>query len=241
MSLYYGLQAWYDLNETVASSGSVWRSKIVTPTHDLTAKAAVTSAAGKIGTALSSSGGDALLYASSGTIMRVGSSDFTICGWVKRGSTAAWSIPFGKWSTASNNREYTVYVTSGIPKFRFQISSDGTAVTYLQSAAGEVPGTWQFVCARKSGTTLSLWVNTVRVDKVSVSTSVFPSNARFCIAGSYDGTTVGDTIAQTVDLVGHWNRALTDAEVSELYNAGAGLSLFPRDVSRMNITLGIAV
>jgi hypothetical protein len=46
-----------------------------------------------------------------------------------------------------------------------------------------------------------------------------------CILRDYNPETPDNAINGQIDAVGIWNRALSDAEVAELYNNGTGLEL----------------
>lgn len=86
-------------------------------------------------------------------------------------------------------------------------------------------GTWYFLCAifDLSNGNITLYVNGVSVGSLNVTASSFvnanPYRIRIC---EFDESGSGNI---RVDEVGIWSKALSAAEVSELYNNGAGKSL----------------
>ena len=86
-------------------------------------------------------------------------------------------------------------------------------------------GTWYFLCAifDLSNGNITLYVNGVSVGSLNVTASSFvnsnPQRIRMC---EFDESGSGNI---RVDEVGIWSKALSAAEVSELYNNGAGKSL----------------
>lgn len=94
------------------------------------------------------------------------------------------------------------------------ILTSGTAIT---------TGTYFFIVGKWDGATLSIIVNNGTPDTVGfVGATLFNSTSPFELGrGQTDSSRClnGD-----LDEVGFWSRALTPAEITELYNAGAGLS-----------------
>jgi hypothetical protein len=82
--------------------------------------------------------------------------------------------------------------------------------------------TWAFVTFVCDNTNWSAWVNG---DKVTFSTpgTIDSSSTTYINIGS--GVATENPFNGEIDAVGIWNRALSDAEVAELYNNGTGLEL----------------
>ena len=89
-------------------------------------------------------------------------------------------------------------------------------------------GKWYFLVMKFDAITQSF---AMYLDGILVDTKTTPANpipdtapARTISVGYFNGTTAYDTgvIDGVVDELGIWSRALSDAEVSELYNNGAG-------------------
>ena len=78
---------------------------------------------------------------------------------------------------------------------------------------------WHHIVATIVGTTATLYVNNVLITS-DVNEAYGNSNSRLAIpVMGFQGN------ERQIDAVGIWNRALSDAEVAELYNNGTGLEL----------------
>lgn len=80
--------------------------------------------------------------------------------------------------------------------------------------------TWYHWVLVKTGSNWELFKNDVSVATSTSGTSTYTNN-KFAIGGSIDPD--AGSIC-TIDMVGLWNKALSSAEITELYNSGAGMS-----------------
>ncbi len=86
--------------------------------------------------------------------------------------------------------------------------------------AFEVNGPFQHVVMSTNGSHLQLFINGSRVSSTSYNGNV-PTNSRpIAIGRQQEG---GLVLHGAIDEVSFWNRSLTDSEIADLYNEGAGL------------------
>jgi hypothetical protein len=167
--------------------------------------------------------GTSYLSVNDNATLSTGDIDFTIGGWVYLTSKSANKGLFGKFTTTSNQREYLVYYDSGSDRFRFNVSSNGTAATILTANNGGAPSlnTWYYVVGWHDSVnnTLNIQVNNGTADSVSYSSGVFDGTTAFAI-GAFNGA--ANILSGRVDAVGLWKRVLTVGERTTLYNSGAG-------------------
>ncbi len=88
-------------------------------------------------------------------------------------------------------------------------------------------GTWNYVVLTRTDNTVKLYINGKYVSSLTISGSDQLSLSQVGFKGrSFRGT---------IDELGIWNRALTDTEISDLYNNGSGLS-YPFSVQGFSAT-----
>jgi hypothetical protein len=116
--------------------------------------------------------------------------------------------------------EWLVY-RHGDNRLRFSVSPNGSTLTTVTWASTLSTGTWYFVAGEWDGTNTKLSVNGATFQTTSFSGTIH-SNARAFDMGLISGS--GNPLDGRIDEVGIWmGRALTQTEVSQLYNGGAGL------------------
>lgn len=128
----------------------------------------------------------------------------------------------------ANSADYT-RATFGVSAVLLPFAGVRTVATgdngSFQKVTGTSPiskSTWYFLCGvfDLANGNITLYVNGVSVGSLNVTASSFvnanPNRIRIC---EFDGSS---SCSVRVDEVGIWSKALSAAEVSELYNNGAG-------------------
>lgn len=139
---------------------------------------------------------------------------FTIAGWIKLDTNNAYRVLY-KSGTASNF--WVIYIqNTGKLDFTVDNIAEYPGDTVLST------GTWYHVAIVVNGGSMMPYVNGVadRASAYTLAANVMPSGtARFGQYGSnsyvFDGIT---------DEFGLWDRALSGAEITSLYNGGTGIS-----------------
>jgi hypothetical protein len=203
MALTDNLQAFYKLSDTSDSSGN---------NRTLTNNGNVSFASGKIGNAAVFDSSN-YLYNSNNPL--VGANSFTISCWLKTlasgGYEAYGAVFIGFSDTATLWLDGTGHIV-------LDATSGGSA--RLQTEGTYNDGQWHHIVGKYDGSAAKVFVDNVEIG--SLETSVLPNwKSNFSIGGE-DGFWKTD---KEIDAVGIWNRALSDAEVAELYNNGTGLEL----------------
>jgi hypothetical protein len=198
IDLLAGLQAFYKLSDTSDSSGN---------NNTLTTNGDVQFASGKIGDAAVFDGSSDLSV-SMGNLPQ-GSQDRTISFWFKSSKTGA-QVPM-HYGTPSGGELVLFYVASNT----VIVSPYGDGVSSSDTVND---GNWHHILFETSNQTWLLYIDGVLKDSQYRNTST--NGTTLTIGNGPDGSTEGQ-----IDAVGIWNRALSDAEVSALYNSGNGLEL----------------
>jgi hypothetical protein len=98
----------------------------------------------------------------------------------------------------------------------------------LRSAVGTEDNAldaWEHIVITDDGTTVNLYIN----ESLAVSNSTAigarsTANAPYAIGtGSWDTASAALRARGRIAMVGHWDKVLTTTEISQLYNAGAGM------------------
>ncbi len=181
--------------------------------------------AGKIGGAVQCDGAND--WITTVNAIASGATAMSFSGWVWANSRPAWASIVKNWGSNVNGQ------------FHFGLnSSDGRLSNYLTGGSNVVDpvqfptGSWQHVAFTYDGTTHRLFRNGAQVASASVSTTLVRSSATtsFGVKTNNDGS-AADTGAPgywngRYDDFAFWNRALTAAEITEIYNNGqAGLGV----------------
>ena len=160
------------------------------------------------------------------TGMKTDRTDWSIQVWLNPESLAVDGDFFTKW-TGAPNRGYIFRLTTAGSITTF-ITADGTNFSSGTVVAGITTGSWQHVVITMDGdgstsTTMEVWVNGVSKGTAAVARSPvkWSVTADFTIADQQGG---GQYYDGGMDEVGIWSRLLTDPEIAELYNSGAGLA-----------------
>ena len=216
MALTDGLLSWWPLDE---SSGASRADSVGGRT--LSDIGTVDAAAGKIGNAASFSGGDYLRKTPQlSGLEGLGAASFSC--WVYRTAGGV----FWLWAALNNSSGGVCYLLGVNANLRMYVGGD-----YGEMASAMPLNTWAHIVfvfdGSQSGNSGRLvgYLDGV-AQTLSYSGTIgtaFPpvdgGGSSAVMIGSLSG---GSYYTGLVDLFGYWNRALSSAEVSQLYNAGAG-------------------
>lgn len=171
---------------------------------------------GKINTSYYYDGAGDSVNVSTSDSLNFGNNSFSIAFWFN--STGNNQVVVGKrWLT---NSPYWLIITDGTGKLRFvtnPIDDDVISTTTVTD------GVIRYAVAIRNNQSnrLLMYINGVLEGNDSA-TIVNVSNNGSMIFGDVDGASV--FLQGITDEVGIWNRSLTQAEITELYNTGSGLS-----------------
>lgn len=184
-----------------------------------------TSEAGKLGTAarFDDNSGNRLFRTDDPLLDLIG--DFSISFWIKWNTLNG--IVASKMATSTSG--WALYDEFG----HFQLTGTGgfSVVSFLRSCgpppasgtpASITTGTWYHFVVRRTGTLWDMFMNGVNVHP-SVSNASDFSNASTFGLGEY--VNLNYPLNALVDEWAKWGRALTNAEITSLYNGGAGLAI----------------
>ena len=206
MALTDNLQAFYKLSDTSDSSGN---------NRTLTNNGNVSFAPGKIGDAAVFDGN----WLSTEETLDF-SGGFSVGCWVNISSSDSLRPAVSQWQGGLG----AFYIGTANEQYVFATCHDENVFnpTWLYGGPAAL-NEWVYMVGTYDGTTEKIYVNNVLIASQSTSQLVNPSVGQFKI-GTFDG---GGEFAfnGSVDAVGIWNRALSDAEVAALYNNGNGLEL----------------
>jgi hypothetical protein len=218
MALVDNLVAYWSLEEASGSRVDAHGA------NDLTDNNTVTSATGKVGDGASFARANSeSLTIADNTDLSMGDVDFTIACWVYLADLNDYSALVTK-DDAGANREYILYYDDAVSRISFGIWSGagGAGNAEISGTTFGTPSTatWHFVVARHDATanTISICVNDGGVNSTSHSGGAYNGSAQFAL-GRFGG---GLYHNGRMDEVGIWKRALSGAEITELYNAGSG-------------------
>lgn len=156
--------------------------------------------------------------------LNIGGGDFTVAGWAKRSSDVYMDVMGMGWDEVTANLLYAINMRDsgqGVSPNRFSFQwHDGSYRILQDNAVTITNNVWYFFCVRRSGTTISLSVNN-NTPVTTTGTLKTTTAGTFCIGRTGGGS--GGYMNGQADAIGIWKGyALSDAEVTELYNSGTG-------------------
>jgi len=150
------------------------------------------------------------------------STSFTISGWFKINSNVVNAVYLGKWgSNSTGNGSYMLWNGgSGSGRLRFSVAKNNSTAASTPTLTYTL-GVWNYFCGvYTTGTKLACYLNGSTKTEVNY-TDVFnnPTNVNLRISKADYGTSGFDGDS---NIIGVYNRALTDSEVLQNYNATKG-------------------
>ena len=154
--------------------------------------------------------------------------DLSIVFWVKHESdTGTYQTYVSKYSTASSNRQYKVYYDYDANGVNFILSDDGTSYSICQGATDVVGGSWYHVACVYNDTDQRIYINGSLDSNGSDNPKTYSSGIADKSAAFHLGEASGQAgyLDGLLDDVAVFDRELSSAEVSEIYQYGVDGSL----------------
>lgn len=229
-SLRQGLVAYWPLNET-AASGDVTAKDESGNGYDLTSNNSVLSTPGKIGNARQfvAANTEFLSIASSAGV-QFGEDAWTFSLWLYVPASASGVMQvFSKDENLANGREIETNYNQTADSIRlFVYTTDDFAAAPAIVAAPR--DQWNFVAATHAAgsDTVTLRVNTSTSTTVRQANKTYQKSVTQLRVGARVYAGFVQPLTGSVDEVAKWNRALSAAELDQLYNSGNGINLGQR-------------
>jgi hypothetical protein len=241
------LVAYWPLNETADAAENVTATNWVNGGVSLQSFNTVPSIAGKVGNARSFTRANSERLTAGSATGFVANASTTMFG-TTNSTVAFWFYPAGD---SVSGQTYGLVSNDGFSGPRgasIQIPSSAGGATYpaptisifndpsgsqennvLFSTTVISKDAWHFICFRRSGTTITGYLNgTAGSSTLTLTGTPFASRGAVHIGHRYglaNGTSSFDNLNGYVDEVAFWSRTLSDDEVATLYNSGAGIDL----------------
>lgn len=144
----------------------------------------------------------------------------TLACWVNTTSTG------GQYHTMiakGNTAQYILRVDGANNKYEVYLNLGGV-LRNAKSTSSVVNGSWKFIVATYDGSAIKMYVDGTLETTASFSGSIGTGSA--VLGLGMDITDGGSNVhlVGALDEVGMWSRALSDSEVTQLYNTGTGLT-----------------
>jgi hypothetical protein len=229
-ALRQGLVAYWPLNET-ATSGDVTAKDESGKGNNLTSNNSVLSTAGLIGNARDFVAANSeFLSIASNTDMQFGDKDWSISLWFNLNDTTTYQIVA---KDASGGREFecSSSTSSGNTRLTIVFYHSGGSVTSVQPNPGSLAtGTWHFLAFRHINSTgvITGRINTGTFTLTRPAAQTWNATATEFRLGARAFSPFQSFLNGKIDECARWNRALSNAELDELYNSGNGINLGQR-------------
>lgn len=147
-----------------------------------------------------------------------GTGNFTYAFWIKTSATThplIVRIGGGESWGGGGNLGFGILMQSGRANVNCQTSN-------AQTLSGTINnGAWQFVVAMRNSTGMNVFQNGTRVASGACTDDMSDTSATLHIGNHNVQPSDG---AVTMDELGFWNRSLSETEISDMYNSGAGMT-----------------
>ncbi len=161
--------------------------------------------AGKFGNARSFNGSQGYIQVANESTLPFGTSARTICAWVLTNSLSGIAVIFDTGTTSTD--QFFAIGRSGSSLEGFGWSDDLAAPNFFST------GAWNDVCLTYDGTTATLYGNGIQLAQAAKTWNTVDSG------GTYIGNDVPNHVWNgNIDEVSYYARALSSAEISDLYN-----------------------
>ena len=225
--LRQGLQAYWRLDE-VATAGNVTALDSI-GTANLTSNNSVLSTTGKIGTGRAFVAASAqTLSVSDGPSAQFGDGNWAISLWhyttTAIGNNERLIARVAANGTALDQRVFFRPGGSGAARF-YSSYTDGTSANVVDSTNSFAVNAWNFLALSHNSGVLTLQLNGVRTTGNRGAGKAFRSSAGSSLFFGGEGVSVVGATSGSLDEICKWTRALSNAELDELYNSGAGINL----------------
>jgi len=222
------LISYYNLDE---SAGTVIDSLSL---HNGTNTGGIADVSGLINTAYSFAAGTERISYGAVSDFDFTTGDFTIALWLYPISTGTGQFFLGNAQVGSEGPYLLDRLVSG--NFHYYIAAPNAWTLNVDSGLSIVQDQWNFVVLRRDGSTFTPYVDGVMGTNGTTANdlSTIYSTRTFNIGSGFDNGIDG-----SIDEVGLWNRSLTQSEIIDLYNGGAGLSypfVVPISLPQINLT-----
>lgn len=195
--------------------------------HNTVASAEV--GTGRVGTnrAVFVSANSEYLSAANSDVINFGDEDFTFSCWIRITDKADNRIILSKWDAPSNLRQYMIDYDPSADRFRFVVSSDGTDFPLVEadSLGSPTAAAWYFIVAWHDSVanTINIQINNGTVDSTAHSGGVYQTSTEFDLGRALFGGPSTEYHNGDMDSVTVFNKVLTSAERTALWNSEQGL------------------
>jgi hypothetical protein len=151
------------------------------------------------------------------------SNNMTVCAWINVTGPTMWNNVLSKRIVATNQNSYILYEdlsqNANIPyqTFNFGLTTGSTPTGFSGYRDSVLNNTWHLLVGTYDGSTAKFYQDGILKSQYNISGNITYSNDPLYIGAN--GYPVGQGFIGYVDDVGLWNRALTQQEITALYNA----------------------
>jgi len=170
-------------------------------------------------------------------------SGLSVSCWVRRLSTGAVHAILSKYNAAGGDQRSYLFRINSNNTVRFQVAEtgSGSSIQYIDSVVTITDTSWHHcVGTRDVSTGIKIYVDTVVNSAAATISSIFAGTSDMQIGVSRQIGTDNWKFHGNIDALAEWkNRAITSAEVAQLYNGGAGLEMPVAGVAKNLLLTGV--
>ena len=190
-------------------------------TYNGTAQGGLTYTPGKVGTAFTFNGTNAYVSLPNNSMNFTG--DFSVSMWLYILPLAGGML-VSNWYNGSTPYGWYIYNTNGVIQF---LLGNGTSSPVCNINSSLLTTyVWNFVTVTKTATSAKIYINGVLNTSTTLSSSVVYTTTHYPMIGAAKYDTGSPTFlsqnGDKIDAVNIWAKALTQSEITELYNSGNG-------------------
>ena len=169
---------------------------------------------GKIGNALNFNGASNNVLVNNSVNLNFTTS-MSVSAWIKWNITPSTGAPYATIMNKNGDSQYRLQHNGTNANFEFGVKTN-VGDTYVTSLTSPTVGTWYHLVGTWDGTLIKIYVNGV-LEKTGTRTGTMPSSAILVKIGSSSSN--ARWFNGIIDEVNLWDRALTQAEVTQIYSS----------------------
>ena len=145
--------------------------------------------------------------------------NFTISGWAKPTDASDFQVIMSKWDDGTSaNSVFRIVLSGGVCICALKKTGGSTLATSTTTTT-LTDGLWFHFAFTNDGSNLKGYINGVLQDTDSTTSGdLNTSDQNFLLGGQYNGASVVNEFEGNLDEIAIWNEALTQAEITQIYN-----------------------
>lgn len=170
-----------------------------------------------------------------------GTTNITLCAWVKPSVATRGKIVGRHNTTNTSNSYYALELSNGQARMGVSYSTwFGMSASMTWAAGGTITaGNWYHLAGTWDGTTISVYVNGVRVDTASQSGSIQTGSSIVTVGAHHNGSSASNYFGGELEDIRQYNRTLSANEIMTMFTVRGRDFILNNLVFQLPLQMGV--